>query len=422
MEVALDACIMKEQNKSIAVSERGNHEGLPVRRIMMLAGETSGDGMAAGLVEALKRQTADQYELICFGAGGERMKAAGVEILEDMTRHTVFGLSEVVRHYFQFKRIFQRLLDEVFERKPDLIILTDFAGFNLRFAKAVRKRLARSGGGENEPSWNPRILYYVSPQVWASRASRVFTISQCVDCVLSLFPFEKPWYALRAPLLRVEFVGDPMADKYRSLFKATEDAAESRPQVLLLPGSRRQELRRHVPIMAEAVARIHQVHPCRFLMVLSNQEQLELAKSLLPEKHGIDMQIGGLSEALTQTTLTLACSGTVTRECGYHGVPTIVFYRLAWLTYWIAKRIIKVKYIAMPNLLLNRLVYPELIQSDATPDRIADKAPQFLQHPSIRRESRLALERLMDEMGEPGAFDRAARTVGEYLPVENSSR
>ena len=413
---------MKEQHQSIAGRERGNHERLPVRRVMMLAGETSGDGMAAGLVEALRKQTANQFELICFGAGGQRMKDAGVEILEDMTRHTVFGLSEVIRYYFQFKKIFQRLLDEVFERKPDLIILTDYAGFNLRFAKAVRKRLARSGGGETEASWNPKILYYVSPQVWASRATRVFTISQCVDCVLSLFPFEKPWYAMRAPLLRVEFVGDPMADKYRSRFKATEDTSESLPKVLLLPGSRRQELRRHVPIMAEAIARIHQTHPCRFLMVLSNQEQLELAKSLLPEKHGINMQIGGLSEALTQTTLTLACSGTVTRECGYHGVPTIVFYRLAWLTYWIAKRIIKVKYIAMPNLLLNRLVYPELIQSDATPDQIAEKALQFLQHPAIRRESRLALERLLDSMGEPGAFDRAARTVGEYLPAENSSR
>jgi lipid A disaccharide synthetase len=197
---------MKKQQQSIVVSGQRNHTGLPVRRVMMLAGETSGDGMAAGLVEALKKLTANQFELICFGAGGERMKAAGVEILEDMTRHTVFGLSEVVRHYFEFKKIFQRLLDEVFERKPDLIILTDYAGFNLRFAKAVRKRLARSGGRKNDLSWNPRILYYVSPQVWASRASRVFTLSQCVDCVLSLFPFEKPWYAMRAPLLRVEFV------------------------------------------------------------------------------------------------------------------------------------------------------------------------------------------------------------------------
>lgn len=408
---------MKERNQASTVAIEGNQDRLPVHRVMMLAGETSGDGMAAGLVEALKKQAADQCALVFFGAGGDRMKAAGVEILEDMTRHTVFGLSEVIRHYFQFKKIFQRLLDEVFERKPDLIILTDYAGFNLRFAQAVRKRLARSIDRPQSSSWNPRILYYVSPQVWASRASRVFTISQCVDCVLSLFPFEKPWYAMRAPLLRVEFVGDPMADKYRSLFKSTEDSAEPLPQLLLLPGSRRQELRRHIPIMAEAVARIHQAHPCRLLMVLSNQEQLELAKSLLPEKHAIQMQIGELSEALTQTTLTLACSGTVTRECGYHGVPTIVFYRLAWLTYWIARRIIKVKYIAMPNLLLNRLVYPELIQSDATPERIADKALQFLEHPKIRQQSRHSLERLMDAMGEPGAFDRAARTVMEYLPT-----
>ena len=143
-----------------------------------------------------------------------------------------------------------------------------------------------------------------------------------------------------------------MADRYRSVFKPAEDVLDGNPQVLLLPGSRKQELRRHIPIMDEAVRQIHQAHPCRFVMVLSSQEQLEIAKELLSEKHSIVLRIGGLSEALAQTTLTLACSGTVTRECGYHGVPTIVFYRLAWVTYWIARTIIKVKYIAMPNLLL----------------------------------------------------------------------
>ena len=394
-------------------------ESVPVRRVMMLAGETSGDGLAAGLMQSIQAQAGTNLRLEFFGAGGRRMEAAGVHILEDLTQRTVFGLTEVVSQYFWFKEVFDRLLDEAFERRPDLIILTDYAGFNLRFAEAVRKRLRRSRA--DYPDWQPRILYYVSPQVWASRAFRVFALSRSVDCILSLFPFEKPWYALRAPRLRVEFVGDPMADRYRQVFKATEDSFVGEPQVLLLPGSRRQELRRHIPIMEEAVRKIHQAHPCRFVMVLSSQEQLDLAASLLSANHPIELQIGGLSEALSKTTLTLACSGTVTRECGYHGVPTIVFYRLAWLTYWIARAIIKVKYIAMPNLLLNRLVYPELIQSEARPERIAEKALQFLRYPALRQDSRRSLSCLMESMGEPGAFDRAARTVLEYMPDQDET-
>lgn len=402
---------LKHQNVDL---DSVKSDSIPVYNVMMLAGETSGDGLAAGLVSAMRNRAGSDARLEFFGAGGDRMKEVGVHILEDMTKRTVFGLSEVVGQYFWFKQIFQRLLDEACERQPDLIILTDYAGFNLRFAEAVRKKLHRNK--ENYPNWNPRILYYVSPQVWASRAFRVFALSRSVDCILSLFPFEKPWYALRAPNLRVEFVGDPMADRYRSVFRAKEDDIEDQPQVLLLPGSRKQELKRHIPIMEESVNRIHQAHPCRFVMILSSQEQLDLAESLLPDKHSIELRIGGLSEALSQSTLTLACSGTVTRECGYHGVPTIVFYRLAWLTYWIARAIIKVRYIAMPNLLLNQLVYPELIQSEARPDRIADKALQFLRHPSLRQDSRKSLSHLMDAMGEPGAFDRAAKTVLEYLP------
>ena len=405
---------MNNPKQQSVVHRTDRQDKLPVYRIMMLAGETSGDGLAAGLVKAIHCQIDPDRRLEFFGAGGERMREAGVHILEDLTKRTVFGLSEVVSQYFWFKKVFDRLLEEAFIRQPDIIILTDYAGFNLRFAEAVRKRLNLIK--RTDSSWQPKILYYVSPQVWASRAYRVFALSRSVDCVLSLFPFEKPWYALRAPKLRVEFVGDPMADRYRSVFKATEEGLSGKPQVLLLPGSRKQELKRHIPIMEEAVNRIHQAHPCRFVMVLSSRDQLEMAETLLSEKHFIELRIGGLSEALAQTTLTLACSGTVTRECGYHGVPTIVFYRLAWLTYWIARAIIKVKYIAMPNLLLNRLVYPELIQSDARPESIAEKAIQFLDHPSLRLDTRRALSHLMETMGKPGAFERAAKKVLDYLP------
>jgi lipid-A-disaccharide synthase len=382
---------------------------------MVLAGEPSGDSMAAGLVHALRAECRHSNRLEFFGVGGVRMRDAGVELIEDMTRHSVFGLVEVARHYFRFRAIFRMLLELAGARRPDLIILVDYAGFNLRFAEAVRK-LSSCNQFNKASAWKPRIVYYVSPQVWASRATRVFALSRSVDCVLSLFPFEKPWYAMRAPFLRVEFVGDPMADKYRSVFRATEVVTTKRPLVLLLPGSRRQELNRHIPVMTRTMAMIEERLDCRFLMILADDEQANAAQGLLPEGHSVQIRTGGLSEALAEACLTLACSGTVTRECGYHGVPTIVFYRLSYLTYCLARILIQVKYIAMPNLLLNRLVYPELIQSRATPENISALALEFLTHPSLRQDTRKALEQLIESMGKPGAFDRAARVVREYLP------
>ena len=156
---------MNNPKQQSVVHRTDRQDKLPVYRIMMLAGETSGDGLAAGLVKAIHCQITPDRRLEFFGAGGERMREAGVHILEDLTKRTVFGLSEVVSQYFWFKKVFDRLLEEAFVRQPDIIILTDYAGFNLRFAEAVRKRLNLIKGDDS--SWQPKILYYVSPQVWA---------------------------------------------------------------------------------------------------------------------------------------------------------------------------------------------------------------------------------------------------------------
>jgi len=214
--------------------------------VMLVAGEASGDVHAAGLVEALRPrlaawlgagdherdalapggaglQAAPAEELQplraslaprFFGAGGPRMAAAGVELHLDLVAHAVFGLVEVMRELRKFRRFFRRLVDLACTRQPDLIILVDSAGLNRRLAAAIRRRVAKQHGPFL--NWKPRIVYYISPQVWASRETRAFQLARDVDLLLSIFPFEREWYARRVPELRVEFVGHPAAERYGS--------------------------------------------------------------------------------------------------------------------------------------------------------------------------------------------------------------
>ncbi len=175
---------------------------------MIIAGEPSGDLLAAELVRTLAA-TPSGAGAKFIGAGGPRMAEAGVELVFDMTQHAVVGLWEVVKNYFKFRRLFNQLLDLAVERRPDAVICVDFSGFNRRFAAALRERQ------KSIPDWKLRVVQYVSPQVWASRPGRVRTMERDLDLLLSIFPFEKAWYAEHAPKLRVEFVGHPMMERYQ---------------------------------------------------------------------------------------------------------------------------------------------------------------------------------------------------------------
>ena len=184
---------------------------------MLIAGEASGDLLAAELVSALRDTFHAPPSIrasspVFFGAGGPRMAAAGVELAFDLTQHSVIGISDVLKNYFKFRRLFNQLLKLAIERKPDAIIGVDYGGFNLRFGHAIKQYV------RNNPfaNWNPKIIQFVSPQVWASRPGRANLLAADYDLLLSIFPFEKDWYAKRVPKLRVEFVGHPMVERFNS--------------------------------------------------------------------------------------------------------------------------------------------------------------------------------------------------------------
>lgn len=399
---------------------------------MLIAGEASGDALAAELVTALRRRVlelesrpeADTQPLrtalppVFFGAGGPGMAGAGVELVADLTRHSVIGVSDVLRRLGTFRRLFGQLLEAARERQPDVIVGVDYGAFNLRFARAVRRHVNRRRDWFHP--WQPRLVQYVSPQVWASRPGRARLMERTHDLLLCLFPFEREWYAAHAPKLRVAWIGHPLVDRLAR--GAAGDGGERGngpdapgPRVVLLPGSRPDEVRRHWPVLAEAFTVMQRALPeLRGCAVLPNEELAGVVRTaILPP--GLSLVVGGTLEALAGAEVALAKSGTVTLECALRGVPTVVLYKTTWPTYWLAKRLVRVRYVAMPNLLAGEEVFPEFVQAAATPENLARAALELLHNSQRRSAVMKKLAEVASALGPPGASDRAAEAIAHLL-------
>jgi len=383
---------------------------------MLIAGEASGDLLAAELVAELRERLP---EANFFGAGGTKMSGAGVELVHEMSQLSVVGVTDVLMKLFELRQLMQKLLAAAIKRQPDVIIGVDYGGFNLRFSHAVKEYVRNNPFG----TWKPRIVQFVSPQVWASRPGRAKRLAEDYDLLLSIFPFEKDWYAQRVPRLRVEFVGHPMVGRFTNddlakftnddlrFTRRTQDANHPR-QIVLLPGSRRSELKRHLPPMLGALKMIQEKFPsARAKMILPSQALEELAGRLITSATNLDIQIGNLPEALTLADIAIAKTGTVTMECAFFGVPTVTLYKGSWLNYQIARHLITVKTFTMPNLLAKEEVYPEFLQNALTAENLAGAALDLLQNDARRQRIKSQLAQVIASLGGPGASQRAAEAV-----------
>ena len=391
------------------------------KSFMLIAGEASGDLLATELVSALHAQSSildPPSSPVFYGAGGSRMAAAEVELALDLTQHSVIGISDVLKNYFKFRRLFHQLLKLAIKRQPDAIIGVDYGGFNLRFGHAI-KQYVRKNQSASTP-WNPKIIQFVSPQVWASRPGRANLLAADYDLLLSIFPFEKVWYAKRVPKLRVEFVGHPMVERFISEGRVPRapdtdilGARGPRPsEILLLPGSRADELRRHLPVMLGALKLIREkLLSAKAKMVLPDEALKQLADRLTALPSDMEIQIGNLPQALAQADVAIASTGTVTMECAFFGVPTVTLYKTSWSTYQIGKRIVKVKWLTMPNILADEEIYPEFVQGAATPGPIAGAALELLQNEPRRIQIKKRLAEVVSSLGGPGATTRAATAI-----------
>jgi len=374
---------------------------MPPTQILISAGEASGDMYAARLAAAL-RARADVH---LYGMGGPRMRDAGVELIADCAEVSLVGIVEIAKRLPALKRVWKRLIGESERRRPPFAILTDFPGFHLRLARALKRQ-----GVQN--------IYFVCPQFWAWRPWRANLVRRRFVRGLCIFPFEQEWYRARG--VPADFIGHPLvgnvaAKRTRAEFAAFFGLDAAKPIVVLLPGSRAGEIAHHMPPLMQSCHLIQQSHPVQFVLALApGMGKAQVAAYLRPE---IPMHVieDATYDALGAADLAIVSSGTATVEAALMDSPMIVIYRLAPVTAAIARWLVRTPVFSMVNLIAGKRVVPELIQKDFTPERVANEAIRLLDSPDARAEMRHGLANVREKLGPPGAIERAADIIAGML-------
>jgi lipid-A-disaccharide synthase len=373
-------------------------------KILISAGEASGDLYAAGLAEALGRRLPG-----CefFGCAGPRMRAAGVRAVVDAADLAVVGLVEVVRHIPRIYGEFRKIAKAAERERPEVAILTDSPDFHLPLAR----RLKRLG---------VPVIYFVAPQVWAWRKGRLAAMRRRIDRLLCIFPFEEEFFRARG--IEATYVGHPLSTLLRPRFSrgeflARHGLAAERPLVALLPGSRRGEAARHLPALIDAARRIGQEQPAAFVLALPGGGFAALA-DFRERIAAASIQVveGETWDVLAHAEVALAASGTVTIEAALLGTPMVTFYRVAPLTWLVGKPLVDVPFYSMVNLVAGRAVVPELMQNEVRGERLAAEALRLLRDPAARGQMRSELQKVAARLsGIESPLERAAGLVAEFV-------
>jgi lipid-A-disaccharide synthase len=368
-----------------------------VKRVMMIAGEASGDLHGSGVVRELKRidPTIDVY-----GVGGDRMKREGMTLVYDIRELGFMGFVEVLKH-LPFVRTMERTLEQIVKfKRPDVLVLIDYPGFNLRFA-AIAKR------------YDVKIVYYISPQVWAWNKGRVKKMRGLVDKMLAIFPFEVDFYNREG--IDAEFVGHPLMEVLnsqldRANFCKRFGIDDNKNIIALFPGSRLQEIENIFPSMLKAAKAV------------AAELDMEIAVGVAPtleEKYfktffkveGIHLVKGGTYELMQHAHFAFVTSGTATLETACFATPMFVVYKTSWLTYLVGRAMIRVKNIGLVNIVAEKRIVPEFIQHQASAQNLASSALEFLRDPQRMSEMKAELSKIKGMLGAHGA----SRTVAERI-------
>ena len=382
---------------------------------MLSAGEASGDQHAAALFRELQKFVPD---VAGIGMGGAAMREAGIELCFDSSGIGVIGLAEIARHYGEIRGALKLMQRTACERKPDLLICVDYKEFNFRLARAAR-------------ACGIRVLFYVSPQVWAWRPGRVKSYGRIIDHMAVIFPFELPYYeAYQVP---ATYVGHPLAGKVRTTlikgdalkkYGLSGDSAHSQapgksgPIIGLLPGSRSNEIKRLMPVILASARRLSVEFPgIRFLLFQAVSVADEEITLQLAEVADLDLRViqGQDYDALQCCDAVITVSGTATLEIALLGIPMAIVYRLAPVSYWLGRLLVKVPFIGLPNILAGKSVVREFIQHEATPANIAGEIARILRKPEYAQKQHQALLAIRDKLGERNGSVELARLAAEML-------
>ncbi len=373
------------------------------KKILIICGEASGDLQAGNLAKEILKINPN---IKISGIGGENLYQAGAHIYYDIKNLVVFGFFDVLKKLPQFFKLKNLILNKIKEEKPDVIIFVDFSGFNLRFAKIINKTIP--------------TIYYISPQVWASRAGRIKTIKKYISKMIVLFKFEEEFY--KKYQIAVDFVGHPLLDiakpvldKKGSLEKF--HLSDSKITITLLPGSRKQEIEYILPIMFKVAILIHKkIGNLQFLIVKSPQIGWNIyQRCIRGVKFDLRIIEGKTYDCLNVADFALVCSGTATLETAIMQKPFFIIYKMNLLNYLLYYPQVKIPYIGMVNIIMGKKIIPEFIQFKARPAKIANEVVNLLNNPAQLNQMKQNLAEVKSLLGESGASCRAAKIILNFL-------
>jgi lipid-A-disaccharide synthase len=366
------------------------------KRLFFVAGELSGDNHGAGLMRALREQDAD---LELSGLGGSQMREIAEGIEDWLAEAAVLGIWEVLKKYSYFKNKMAETVTRVIAELPDAVVLIDYPGFNLRLAKALR-----------EVGYEGRLIFYISPQVWAWKKGRVKAMAKLLDRMICIFPFEKELYESSG--LETNFAGHPLVDSLEK--KRDSDIEREDDLVALLPGSREREVEVLFAPMIGAARKLRKAHPnLRFATAAANEALAKRMREIADEGGLGDLEFasGGVHDLMQRAGTGVVASGTATLEAAYFGLPYCLVYRVAWPTYVLGKMLVQVDFLGIVNILAGREVVRELLQGEASAEGIAAELGRLLDDDGARQKLRDDLAETVARLGGGGAYRAAAEAV-----------
>jgi lipid-A-disaccharide synthase len=371
--------------------------------VLVVAGENSGDKYGADLVHQFHKL---HPELTFFGIGGTRMEAEGVELLYSVHDLGVVGGFEVLSHLLRIKKIFNRIQREVKKRKPAATVLIDSPDFNLRLAKKFKRQ-------------SIPVLYYISPTVWAWRKGRLKTISKTVERMMLIFPFEEKIY--KESMIPAVYVGHPLKEKVKNSLTKQEFLEKyslnpKKQLIALLPGSRKSELKYHMPVLPGTLHLLHNERDVQFILLLAENLDKSLISDFLPLfPEEMIVLTEDHYEAIAASDLVLSACGTANLEAALLETPLLAFYRISPLTYFFGRRLAKIDNFSIVNILTGKRIIPELIQRNFTPENIFQEAKKILESKEIRSEMINQFRRIKDILGHKNASQNAAKELQKLI-------
>ena len=370
-----------------------------VNKVLIIAGEASGDLHGGGLARSLKERNPNME---IFGIGGNSMASAGMELLFHVDELSFLGLVEVVRHIPLVRRVFKHLLKQLDERQPDVIVLIDYPGFNLRFAKSAKKK-------------GFKVFYYIAPQVWAWGRKRAQKMARFVDKLAVIFEFEKRLFTDAG--LDTEFVGHPLLDIIapstdKKTFFLRNKLKTDKPVLALVPGSRKQEVEKLLPPLLDSVTILRESHPeVQCVVAGTTTVPQQSYVSLLNSYPYVHFILNSTYEIMAYSDAAIVASGTATLEAAWFGLPFVIVYKVSPFSYFLGKRMIKIPDIGLVNVVAGERIVPELLQKDVCPSKLVPIINELLFDDSKRQHLKTKLGRVQSLLGTPGAAVRVAELV-----------